>query len=475
MKRVLVLGASIAGVTILFVGGVMIQQRRNAPEALLARLERGEGNAENLIMRLNLATEDTVPAMLAALRKTEADAAFRATVLELLFRKYHRDADSRVEPALYDALRDGAAAVRRQAVTGFGLYFPPRKQAPVAGLIDDPDLGVRRQVFLLLTEQRRNGSLWDALSDEARARVVQSAKTRMQTETHPDLRLLAASVIGREVDRLCNEARQATGRSDLDKAKALLEQAQALDPESLYARIRLVRYHLRVGEREKGLELAESFGALLRVPRLSAAPTVDGDPTDSVWEEALAKEEGFYRSTSRWVARHTEGRTAAYLGHRDQVLYIAVRGFEPDLDKLVIQHHNRDSDVWQDDCVEIFLDPGNTEKNVYQFVVNAAGALFDLYNQKKRENFKAEVAARIFRDRGYWGCEFAIAARELKENVLTPESLWGFNLYRTRIGGASECCAWWPPYGFNHRYHLFPLMVFEDVEPPPKAEPAAGE
>ena len=70
---------------------------------------------------------------------------------------------------------------------------------------------------------------------------------------------------------------------------------------------------------------------------------------------------------------------------------------------------------------------------------------------------------RVFKDRGYWCCEFAVAANEFAGAAITSGSIWGIDIMRTRIGAASEQQAWWPTYGSSHRYHLYPSAVFEDV------------
>ena len=83
--------------------------------------------------------------------------------------------------------------------------------------------------------------------------------------------------------------------------------------------------------------------------------------------------------------------------------------------------------------------------------------------KRKQENAESEYAAGVFRDRGYWGCEFAVATSAMGDYEITSESLWGMNIMRTRIGPASEQQAWWPTYGFSLRFHLYPIAVFEGL------------
>jgi hypothetical protein len=189
---------------------------------------------------------------------------------------------------------------------------------------------------------------------------------------------------------------------------------------------------------------------------------IDGDPADSAWQEAF-RSDRFYHATSRWVERRAEGRSELRIGHRDGRIYIAVLGYEDDLGRLVVKHKSRDSDTWRDDCVEVFFDPANTEKDVYQFVINAYGACLDSYKLDKSQDFECEYAARVFRDRGYWACEFAVAASELGGATITRDSVWGMNIMRTRIGPASEQGAWWPSFGSSLKYNLHPIAVFEGL------------
>ena len=116
-----------------------------------------------------------------------------------------------------------------------------------------------------------------------------------------------------------------------------------------------------------------------------------------------------------------------------------------------------DSHVYMDDCVEFSFDPDNTERTDYRFSINAAGALFDRYGWDRRKNFKCEYKSKVFPDRGYWACEFAIAAKDLDERVITNESIWGMNVMRTRIS-VSEKSAIQPTFG-TRNVSAFPLAI----------------
>ena len=198
----------------------------------------------------------------------------------------------------------------------------------------------------------------------------------------------------------------------MPQAEQILKEALDLDPQNYQAQIMLARFYFKLGEEERALELCRKYGALIKVPRLTQAPVIDGDPIEAVWDQGYSSE-NFYLNTSRWVARPSEGKSKAYIGHRNGWLYIAVIGYEQDFTKLVRERSFRDRNVWEDDSVELIFDPGSTENEHIQFVINSIGTFVDLVNWDSRKNKKCQYAARIFEDRGYWACEFTVKGTEL--------------------------------------------------------------
>ncbi|MHC5055185.1 MAG: hypothetical protein ACYTKD_10770 [Planctomycetota bacterium] len=483
LRRMKVVAGVVAAVVVLFIGVVLVMQRLASPAHLVSRLRHAKGEErEELVMRLNLARGDVVTPMIAALEDTSGGAEFRAEMIELLFKKNARAADELIEKALRGALADSEPRVRAAAVYGFAVYMRGDKRLPVLDLIDDADPEVRRQVYMLLNYEERRGrrhrhrrgprGLWDLVSEDSRAdlkeKVLGATRRRATGETDVELRLLARAVVGREVDRLCDEAREAAQRSDVPRAEELFRSALELDPESHLAKVRFVRHVLAQGERDRALSLAEEYGALLRVPMLPSAPVIDGDPTDEVWGKAFS-DALRYRSSSRWVSMPVEGRSEMRIGHRDGKIHVAVVAYEDDLTRLIVKHKTRDSDVWYDDCVQFMFDPANSARPAYHIIINAGGVCRDTHEYRRERNFEFDSAIAIFEDRGYWACELAVAASEFGDADITADSIWGMNIVRTRIG-AAEQHIWWPTYGRSTNFHLHPLAVFEFPEgaaPPP--------
>lgn len=464
MRKVVLAGLLI--VAALVAGGVLLRKhfRSQTPEALLDQLARGSGNKEELVMRLNVARGDVLTPMLAAFRDKSASPSYRADVLELLFKRNYRSGEKRIEEAILEAAQDSDTTVRRGAIKGLAVYAEERLQVALVDSIKDPDEEIRRQVYLVLTARTRGrdaeGGLWGEFSPEEKEKMIRDCLDQVKAEEEPEMRLLARAVLGREIEKRGLDARQALQGSDILGAEELLRSALALDGKNHQAQIRLIRFLLANGAREEALKLAGECEALIEVPQLSGAPLIDGDPTDTIYEEAWTTDR-FYMTTSKWVARPMTGKSRAYIGHREGKIYICVVGYEEDLDELVVRNVPRDGNVWQDDCVELIFDPDITGKKYYQFVINPLGCLFDIASGNKSKNFKCEYKAAIFKERGYWACEFALDGNDLDNHPIRSGTLWSFVVFRVRIGAASEHGCIWPLFGGAHRMDLYPIAVFE--------------
>jgi len=432
------------------------------PEALLAQLAKNPSDKEDLMMRINVARGDIITAMINAYSDITATASFRADVLELLFKRNFRSSDQAIEEVLVDALSEPDVVVRRRAVRALALYGTERLQVALADCVRDTDEEIRRQAYLVLGSRGGDveNRLWKEIPTEKKTTMIDACVERMKTETDSETRMLARAVVGREIEIRAEAAREAVQVTDLVRAEEILRSALDLDPENEQAQVRLVRFYLDNIDKEKALALAREYNALIEVPQLSEAPVIDGDPTEAAWGEAWSTDR-FYHTTSRWVAKPTDGKSAAFIGHLDGRIYIAILGYEKDLDKLVVRNVPRDGEVWRDDCVELIFDPDITGKNHFQFVINPLGILFDQQDGKKSKNFECDYQAKIFKDRGYWAVEFSLDGSDLDNHPIVPGTIWSFVVFRVRIGAASEHGCIWPLFGGAHRMDIYPIAVFE--------------
>ena len=111
--------------------------------------------------------------------------------------------------------------------------------------------------------------------------------------------------------------------------------------------------------------------------------------------------------------------------------------------------------------IRLVFDPHVTDTDMYQFIINPTGSLFDGRNEDKSYNFDCQYGAKIFYDRGYWSCEFAIDEKELDNAKIRPGEVWAMILFRSRIGQAGVCCSTWPTFGYTKKMALYPLAIFK--------------
>ncbi|GEM_PF-1613015 len=108
------------------------------------------------------------------------------------------------------------------------------------------------------------------------------------------------------------------------------------------------------------------------LPRVEAAPHIDGDLSDAAWQRA-ARATNFVHHDRQTTAGV---QTTAFACHDAHGLYVAFTCEEPNTDRLQARDRPLDGAVNQDDCVELFVAPG-TRDAYYHFLVNPANSRKD--------------------------------------------------------------------------------------------------
>ena len=102
---------------------------------------------------------------------------------------------------------------------------------------------------------------------------------------------------------------------------------------------------------------------------------VDGRLDEPVWSEPAAHLGRFRLGLSAVPARHSREAWAAWDADN---LYFAVRlQREPGTELRVNTRENDNGKIWEDDEIEVFLDPFNTGTEYFQIIINSEGFLFD--------------------------------------------------------------------------------------------------
>ncbi|MCX7597255.1 MAG: hypothetical protein N2512_00080 [Armatimonadetes bacterium] len=185
-------------------------------------------------------------------------------------------------------------------------------------------------------------------------------------------------------------------------------------------------------------------------PKLPAAPHCDGRLDPGEWD-AATRLEGFVTAQ--------EGRSAArpttvLLGHDGASFFIAfLCGGQPEphsADRL------RDGAVWEDDAVEVFLQPPSVS-GYYHFVVNAAGQQYDARIENVFEaSWDAQWEAATGRDGDGWVVEIKIPFSVLGGE---PSGVWRVNFGREEVDTKTATC-WAPVFGGFHSPARFGIVVF---------------
>ncbi|NUP99047.1 MAG: hypothetical protein HUU35_04230, partial [Armatimonadetes bacterium] len=180
---------------------------------------------------------------------------------------------------------------------------------------------------------------------------------------------------------------------------------------------------------------------VVTVPRI-APPNIDGQLGDSAWSTAAALE-GFTSPTSTAVPAKA---TAAWMGFDEHAVYLAFRCAEPQPDRLKATALAGSADVWQDDCVEVFLRSTGHPLEFEQFIVNSHGITQALRQRRQRETkpWQPQWRARAAVAGDCWTAELAIPFVALGRPAPRPGERLGLKLGREDYTRGEQVLSAWP-------------------------------
>ncbi|MDH5405477.1 MAG: carbohydrate binding family 9 domain-containing protein [Candidatus Aminicenantes bacterium] len=130
--------------------------------------------------------------------------------------------------------------------------------------------------------------------------------------------------------------------------------------------------------------LSISEEKILKIPRLTSPPKIDGILENPVWEQEALKIEEFLQFAPKEKGTPSE-KTVAYLGYDQKNLYIAIRCYDSEPQKIRASITNRDN-LYDDDWVVIFLDTFNERRRAFEFFINPVGVQGDAIRTEEGGN-----------------------------------------------------------------------------------------
>lgn len=126
-------------------------------------------------------------------------------------------------------------------------------------------------------------------------------------------------------------------------------------------------------------------------PRVLDAPIMDGNVDSAEWA-AAGRLSDFMLLGGRSMPRLP---TRVSVMHTKKALYIAAELNDDKPSELVANATERDGAVYEDDCLELFVDMEGTRQHYAHLAINSLGTKFDAYDHDAAENFDWNVIAAI--------------------------------------------------------------------------------
>ena len=135
----------------------------------------------------------------------------------------------------------------------------------------------------------------------------------------------------------------------------------------------------------------------------------------------------------------------------------------------------RDANLYEEEVVEVFLDPANDLQSYFEIEVNPLGTVLDLVLRKSRSGYKGDIAwnceglrTLVRKHPDGWTAEMAIPFASVTNASPAVGSRWRANFYRidrpSRDGSVPrELTAWSPPMRPNfHTPEKFGIIEFTE-------------
>lgn len=166
------------------------------------------------------------------------------------------------------------------------------------------------------------------------------------------------------------------------------------------------------------------------IPRPAKDPVIDGKVDDACWRQAATLE---FRLLDGSPDKPKHPTTAMLLA-TEKTLYVALVCKESEMGKLQGSKRPRDSAIWEDDSVELFLRPGpEPARDYWHLIVNPEGSFLDAKGEDTAA-WQSALKLAAVREAENWSVEIAIPLAELcgPADKAKLAGAWRLNLTRMR-------------------------------------------
>lgn len=199
------------------------------------------------------------------------------------------------------------------------------------------------------------------------------------------------------------------------------------------------------------------------------APVMDGRLDDDCWAGA-SRAEGFVIAGS---GRAPAEATAATLLCDAQALYIGFVCHESQMPALAAPERPHDYPMWNDDVVEVLLDPTDQRTDDYHFILSAAGGQYegherflpDLSGGRMDEGpgWNGAWQGVVYQGADFWSAEMAIPFATLGLSGSPGSAGWALDLMREEQP-RGEISIWSGPHGGFGQMQEWGYVVLGDPE-----------
>lgn len=190
-----------------------------------------------------------------------------------------------------------------------------------------------------------------------------------------------------------------------------------------------------------GQNVSTAMRPSVRITRAEEPITVDGRLDEPAWDKAEVIRD--FRQQEPFEGSPPTEKTECRLLYDRRYVYIGVRCFDGEPDKINARDLNRDSGFGNDDKIVVLLDTYRDGRNAYRFSVNPLGTQSDALITDEGRDFNlswdTQWLSAATRDDEGWSAELAIPLVSLR--FREGATSWGFNVSRI-IRRKNEIVLW---------------------------------